>query len=91
MSRFFSRPLSVCALAMAMAVFVLAGCSGTPDGQNLVSSKCSRCHTLDQVNNANKTQAQWEQTVAIMEGHGLQVTTAEKSAIVSYLVKSSSK
>lgn len=88
----------ICALALAAS---MVGCGNQGDGsdaappatptpaasegETLVQRKCSMCHTLDRVNDAEKDRAQWEQTVSRMEVNGLVVTDEEKSLIIDYL------
>lgn len=55
------------------------------EGETLVQNKCSMCHTLDRVNDAEKNRAEWEQTVSRMETNGLVVTEEEKSLIIDHL------
>ena len=62
-----------------------AGAGSTSDPSQLVAQKCSRCHPIQRVQAAHKDQAGWSRTVDRMMTHGLQVTAAEKSAIVGYL------
>lgn len=79
---------AVLVIALALAALPIIGCSGGVDGQRLVKSECARCHELDRIeNSSNVTQEEWAQTVAIMEAHGLQVTTEERAAIINYLVE----
>jgi cytochrome c5 len=58
--------------------------AGDPD-RALVESKCSGCHTLDQVWAASYDAAGWENTVRRMEANGLQLSDDERATIVSYL------
>jgi len=89
------RTVLVLALAAATLVPALAACAPTTgsgaggsasDPGQLIAEKCSRCHPLQRVQAARKDQAGWSATVDRMTTHGLQVTDAEKTAIVGYLV-----
>jgi cytochrome c5 len=92
MSHFPSRTLIVGALSVAMLAVGLAGCSSGTSGKDLVDSKCSICHPLDRITTSTyKTQAEWEASVAQMEAVGLEITDAERTAIVEYLVQQSAK
>jgi len=51
----------------------------------LVETKCSMCHTLDRVWEADYDQAGWEDTVDRMKQNGLVVTDEEYEQIVDYL------
>lgn len=82
--------IAVLVVVCAFAAGTIAGCSGAADGESLVKSKCTRCHTLDRIDSSpNVTQDEWAQTVAVMEANGLQVTAEERTAIIDYLVQQS--
>jgi cytochrome c5 len=55
------------------------------DGQALVESRCTACHTLDRVKSAHKTEAQWKETVDRMISKGAQLNADEEQAVVQYL------
>lgn len=57
------------------------------DGAQLVTEKCGSCHPLQRVEAAQKDRGAWESTVSRMEGHGLDVDTTERAAIVDYLAE----
>lgn len=59
--------------------------AGTEEGQRLVETKCAGCHTLDRVEQADKSGEQWVATVDRMVDNGLVLTDEEKQAIVAYL------
>jgi len=65
---------------------------GTPDeliGKTLVTRKCGLCHELDRVLRAEKTAAEWSQTLDRMAGFMGDPTflsTNESSDMVDYLV-----
>ena len=83
--------------ALAMVALVLLtvapiGCSQQSaggvlptDGAGLVQAKCQHCHPLSRVQAANHDKAGWTTTVNRMTTHGLQVTDAQKAAIIDYL------
>jgi cytochrome c2 len=58
---------------------------GLSDGAKLVASKCTRCHSIDRVQAARKSREVWTATITKMQGHGLQVTDAEREAVITYL------
>jgi hypothetical protein len=70
---------------------VAAGC--TPVGKSgqaganleLVKNKCTLCHPIDRINQANHDLAGWNQTIARMRGKGAQITDAEAAQIAEYL------
>ncbi|MBN1563731.1 MAG: hypothetical protein JXA10_07825 [Anaerolineae bacterium] len=55
------------------------------DGAALVAERCTICHTADRINNAEKDEAGWTATVDRMIGHGAQLNTAERDAVIAYL------
>lgn len=56
------------------------------NGATLLETRCSICHGVDRTTNLTKTADEWEQTVTRMIGNGAQLTDAEKSVLVEYLV-----
>ena len=60
---------------------------GEPGGEELLQVRCTRCHTLDRVQAAAKTQAEWEATVERMRGKGAELTDAEAQTVVEYLTE----
>ena len=80
---------------LVIVAIVLAGCGSaepTPHpGEALVASKCSTCHGIAQVNNADYSRDVWQSTVERMKLHGLSVTTEEESQIVDYLATRNSQ
>jgi hypothetical protein len=58
-----------------------------PPGPNseLVTARCSTCHSLGRVMSLHRTQAGWADTVGMMTEKGLEVTPAESEQIVAYL------
>jgi mono/diheme cytochrome c family protein len=78
--------------AAAGLVVALAACTPSPGsstttggGLELVKSKCTMCHTIDRINQANKDRAGWEATVARMREKGAVLTDAEAAQVVGYL------
>ena len=57
----------------------------TLNAEELVNTKCSMCHTLDRVNNADYDAAKWTTTVERMQRNGLVVSDEEKALIIEYL------
>jgi cytochrome c5 len=58
-----------------------------PEGERLVSEKCTGCHDLTRVNAVSRDRAGWETTVSRMEGHGLEINAYEREAILVYLAQ----
>jgi hypothetical protein len=57
------------------------------DAAQLLETRCSVCHSVDRVKQAQKTQAEWETTVNNMIKKGAQLSEEEKSALLDYLAK----
>jgi hypothetical protein len=79
----------VLALCVVVA-FALIGCSGgaksaSSPGEQLVLDNCGSCHPADRALSATKDAAGWGSTVDRMKTHGLQISDADKAAIVEYL------
>jgi hypothetical protein len=53
----------------------------------LLQARCTRCHGLDRVQAAAKTQADWEATVERMRAKGAELTDAEAQLLVEYLAE----
>jgi cytochrome c5 len=77
------------------AMFMLTAVACTPTGQSgqagggaeLVNSKCTLCHSIDRIDQANKDRAGWEATVARMRAAGAVLTDAEAAQVVDYLAQ----
>jgi mono/diheme cytochrome c family protein len=85
--------LSVVLISLGIAGLVVA-CGGAADeppaalsGEELLQARCTKCHTLDPVEVASKSQAEWENTVHRMIGKGAQLTDAEADTLVKYLAE----
>jgi cytochrome c5 len=57
------------------------------DGDALVSERCTVCHSRERIDNADKDEAGWTETVDRMIGHGAQLSDAEREAVIQYLVE----
>jgi hypothetical protein len=64
-----------------------SGGGSAADGQTLMQTRCSVCHSLDRVTSAHKTAAQWKNTVDRMINNGAQLSSAEEQVLVNYLVQ----
>jgi cytochrome c5 len=68
--------------------------SSTLNGAQLVSERCTVCHSIDRINNkiaSGADRAAWEQTVDRMISHGAKLNADERQAVIDYLVSQSSK
>jgi cytochrome c5 len=66
--------------------------SAALDGAQLVSERCTVCHSIDRINNkiaSGADRAAWEQTVNRMISHGAQLNADERQAVLDYLVAQS--
>jgi hypothetical protein len=66
----------------------LLGEDGSVAGKALVEKKCSLCHSIDRVYDADKTHAEWEQTVKKMINYSDQMNflnQKEKETIIDFL------
>jgi len=56
------------------------------DGAGLVDTLCTKCHTRDRIDQADKDLAEWQTTISRMiNQNGAQVTAEQQSAIAIYL------
>lgn len=78
--------------ALAAAGVALSACaptasstSSTDPGAALVERKCTVCHTIERINQADKNTAGWNLTVDRMRAKGAVVSSEEQAQIVAYL------
>ena len=57
------------------------------DGAALLEERCTVCHSLDRVTQAQKTREEWEQTVVRMVGKGTQLNADEQATLIEYLTQ----
>ncbi len=58
-----------------------------PDGATLLQERCSVCHSLERVQQAQKTSSEWEQTVTRMVGRGAELSEEERLLLIAYLAE----
>lgn len=56
-------------------------------GESLLQDRCTACHGLSRVTQAQKTREQWEQTVTRMVGKGAQLNAGEQATLIEYLTE----
>ena len=56
-------------------------------GQEMLEARCTRCHSLERVQAASQTLAEWEATVERMRGKGAELTDAEAQVLVQFLAE----
>jgi mono/diheme cytochrome c family protein len=61
--------------------------TGVLNGPDLLEARCTRCHNLDRVQAAGRTQDGWKETVERMRGKGAQLTDEEAGILVDYLAE----
>lgn len=92
-ARYFMK---VSVLALVGIALLLGACSGaeqstapsaTDDVGALVEERCTQCHDVSKVTQAQKTQEQWSQTVANMVEKGANLSADEQVAVVNYLAE----
>lgn len=85
------------ALLLVVTATVLSACgdgSGetadqvvSVDGETLLQERCTECHGLERTTSAQKTRAEWEDTVTRMVNRGAELNEAEKTVLVDYLAE----
>lgn len=58
-------------------------------GKEMFTKKCKMCHSLDQATDETMSRDDWEGTVNMMKGNGLEITDEEKNKVVDYLAAES--
>jgi cytochrome c5 len=58
--------------------------TGSLNGETILGSNCTGCHTLERVVSAKKTQEQWDQTVSRM---AVRLNNTERATLIDYLAK----
>ena len=54
-------------------------------GKDLVTERCTRCHTIDVIQARHSTATEWHEVVERMINNGAQVSQEEVDVIVAYL------
>jgi len=57
----------------------------TPEGATLVQKRCTICHTIERIVQADLDRSGWESTVDVMIDKGATLNDAERTAIIDYL------
>jgi len=79
--------LSACAKQAATPTTapVTSGSTATTDGQTLLETRCTTCHTVDKATSEGGNANQWTRIVNDMISKGAQLTDAEKAVLIDYL------
>jgi cytochrome c5 len=59
----------------------------TLDGNALVDERCTVCHTRERIDQQDKDEAGWTETVDRMISYGADLDSAEREAVIQYLVE----
>ena len=59
--------------------------TSTGQGDQILQSVCTVCHSSDRIVNSHKTQAEWETTVNRMISHGAVLSDSDKVILLLYL------
>jgi cytochrome c5 len=59
------------------------------DGETLINERCNICHTLDRIEKAKKSRADWERIVARMMKEGARLEIDEQAILIDYLAETS--
>lgn len=54
-------------------------------GRKMFRSKCGECHSRSYATDETKSREDWQLTVNMMKGNGLEITDEEKAMVVDYL------
>jgi hypothetical protein len=55
------------------------------EGPLILQARCTQCHSLEKIQQAKKTRAEWEQTLSEMESYNAKISDAEKKVLLDYL------
>ena len=72
---------------LVVVVGLAAACGGRSSEEQLLQDRCTACHGLDLVEEAQKTREEWNLTVFRMVGKGTRLNEDEQAALVEYLAE----
>ena len=92
MSKRVTATLTMTLVVLLLAALV-AACGGpqeeptlsVSDGKALVEERCTKCHNLERVEQAKKTEEEWKANVERMVGKGAELNQAEQELVIRYL------
>ena len=64
-----------------------SGSASATDGQAVLESACTACHSLDRVVNKKASADEWTATVNRMVGKGASLTADEQAILIQYLAE----
>ena len=65
-----------------------SGTVASLNGDTLLDTRCTTCHSLDRVTSKSKTLEEWKTTVERMIGKGANLAEDEKEFLIQYLAES---
>jgi hypothetical protein len=68
-----------------------SGGGGSSEGERLLENRCTECHTLSRVENAEKTLDEWTRTIDRMVAMGAELNSEERAILLDYLEANYSK
>lgn len=75
-------------IVLLLLASILAACgSGQPSGQELLTDRCTGCHSLDQVRDQQLTREEWVDVIEWMKTYGVELTAEEQEILVDYLAE----
>ena len=84
-----SIPFFVLTIILLIGFFASA-CSSSGDdvaldGNSLLEDRCTECHTLSRIENAEKTRDEWTRSVDRMVSLGAELNSEEREILLDYL------
>jgi len=72
-------------IALLVLPLILATCSLSPSGEQLVQEECTRCHTLAPIQVEARPEREWRNVVYRMVGLGADLSSGEAERVIEYL------
>jgi cytochrome c-type biogenesis protein CcmH/NrfF len=79
--------LAACGSSSSTASSSSGSSSSDSAGQILMQARCSVCHSVNRVESAHHTAAEWKVTVERMINKGAQLTPQEQQTLINYLAR----
>ena len=81
------------AVALILSVSLLLACGGpaaapsSSEGASILEERCTVCHSLDRVEQKQKTHEEWTTTVTRMIGKGAELSESEQATLIDHLTE----
>ena len=83
------------AVALILSASLLLACGGpapaaapsSSEGASILGERCTVCHSLDRVEQKQKTREEWTTTVTRMIGKGAELSESEQATVIDYLTE----